>query len=627
MNHVQTENNRVVIELVDACVAYDNPGGPPKEALRGVTLEIREGEFVALVGPNGSGKSTLSKLLNGLLIPTEGTVRVRGLDTQNARNLHEIRRIVGMVFQDPENQMVSTIVEDDVAFGLENYGVPYDEMVKRVEEALVAVGMWEHRRRPPHQLSGGQKQRVAIASVVAMRPHCIVFDEATSMLDVEGRESVMEIVRTLHNSGHSIVMVTHHMEEALEADRIVVMKDGRVLKNASPRDVFCDEVCIRDAMLEAPIATDVAARLVKVGWPVPDSPLTSDELVTALRRTIFASASPPRRPNDTPVSFPSFEAKAASRKHRASAFRDASDDAGGPLDHLGVPLIRIQHLTHTYMRGTPMERKSLRDVSVDIPAGQFVAIVGHTGSGKSTLIQHLNGLIRPQEGSVVVDGLDTSLQKTDLRALRRIVGLAFQSPEDQLFEPLIGDDVAFGPFQYGMTILEARERVKFAMEAVGLGFDWRDRSIYNLSGGERRKVALAGVLAMKPKVLILDEPTSGLDPQSRSEIAKRLVRLQNNESLTVIWVTHQLEEAAQFADRILVMDSGEIVLDSSPAQLFADVARLSSVGLRLPEAPNLVQHLNGAGFDVDPSILTRDQAWLAVDDALRRRMGESKWKS
>ncbi|HKX17296.1 MAG TPA: energy-coupling factor transporter ATPase [bacterium] len=267
--------------------AAPESGGPaapsrPGEVLRGVSLRIDAGEYVAIVGPNGSGKSTLARHLNALLRPTAGRVLVAGLDTGDPAHTRAIRGTVGMVFQHPESQMVATIVEEDVAFGPENLGVPYDELRVRVREALELVGMWHARERPPHLLSAGQKQRVAIASVLAMRPACVVLDEATSMLDPEGREAVAGIVGELRRRGTAVIAITHLMNEAARADRIVVLADGAVLLDGPPRRVFAGAELLRDVGLDLPPVTAVA---VRVRAHVPEFPidvLSVDELAAAV---------------------------------------------------------------------------------------------------------------------------------------------------------------------------------------------------------------------------------------------------------------------------------------------------------------------------------------------------------
>ncbi len=271
------------IEIENLSYAYPvNEGETPRPALDGVSLRIEAGSFTAVIGRNGSGKSTLAKQLNALLRPDAGRVLVDGLDTADDAQIWEIRRRVGMVFQNPDNQLVSSIVEDDVAFGPENLGVPTEEIRERVDEALAAVSMEAQRQKGPHLLSGGQKQRVAIAGVLAMRPRCIVLDEATAMLDPKGRQEVMEILEHLHRQGITVVLITHFMEEAARAERIVVMSRGKVCMDGSPAEVFARGEELRALDLELPFAIDLAERLREGGLALPQGILTEDDLLEAL---------------------------------------------------------------------------------------------------------------------------------------------------------------------------------------------------------------------------------------------------------------------------------------------------------------------------------------------------------
>ena len=250
-----------------------------KRAIKGISLDVQKGSFVAIVGMNGSGKSTLAKCFNGLILPTSGSVTVDGMDTRDDSKLWDIRRRVGMVFQNPDNQIVSSIVEDDVAFGPENLGIPPEEIRDRVDQALKQVGMYEHRLKGAHMLSGGQKQRIAIAGAVAMRPECIVFDEPTAMLDPKGRESVMSIIRQLNSEGITTILITHFMSEAVQADRVVVLRNGNVIADRIPREIFSDSELIREAGLELPPVIELREAL-----GMPDSVMTSEDIITELRK-------------------------------------------------------------------------------------------------------------------------------------------------------------------------------------------------------------------------------------------------------------------------------------------------------------------------------------------------------
>ncbi|WP_042454089.1 energy-coupling factor transporter ATPase [Neobacillus dielmonensis] len=265
----------------------------------------------------------------------------------------------------------------------------------------------------------------------------------------------------------------------------------------------------------------------------------------------------------------------------------------------GRPIIEIENLSHTYMKGTPMEHVALKGANLFVEEGECVAIIGHTGSGKSTLIQHFNGLMRPESGKVLIDGEDLSNKKVNLKTLRQKVGLVFQNPEDQIFEKIIGDDIAYGPFKLGLPLKEVRERVKWAMSVVGLDFEGMiDRQTFALSGGQKRKVALAGILALKPKILVLDEPTAGLDPRSRNELLDNIKRLNKEEKLTVIFVSHNMEEVALLADRVYVMADGTDVLNGTPKEIFTDKEKLQRYHIGTPESVQVLYRLTDLGYEV-----------------------------
>lgn len=264
------------------------------------------------------------------------------------------------------------------------------------------------------------------------------------------------------------------------------------------------------------------------------------------------------------------------------------------------PIIEIENLSHTYMKGTPMEHVALKGANLYVDEGECIAIIGHTGSGKSTLIQHFNGLMRPESGKVIIDGEDLSKKKVDLKTLRQKVGLVFQNPEDQIFEKIIGDDIAYGPFKLGLPLKEVRERVKWAMDVVGLDFEeMKDRQTFALSGGQKRKVALAGILALKPKLLVLDEPTAGLDPRSRKELLEKIKRLNKEEKLTVVFVSHNMEEVAMLADRVYVMAGGTDVLSGTPKEIFTDKEKLQLHQIGTPETVQILYRLTDLGYQVN----------------------------
>lgn len=271
-----------IIRVENASYDYD-VGDSPVRGVRGVSLSIGEGEFIVLLGRNGSGKSTLAKLLNGFFEPSSGDVTVAGINTKDGENIFEIRRRVGMVFQNPDNQTVASIVEDDLAFGPENLGVPREEIGRRIEWALDTVGMTEYRKASPSRLSGGQKQRIAIAAILAMKPEILILDESTAMLDPKGRAEVMQTIKKLNAEKMTIILITHYMDEAVGADRIVVLDDGEIVLEGSPREVFSETEKIRKAKLEIPVASAAAEELIRAGYPI-NFALTDEELAGELCR-------------------------------------------------------------------------------------------------------------------------------------------------------------------------------------------------------------------------------------------------------------------------------------------------------------------------------------------------------
>ncbi len=569
--------------------AYNSQSQHPIHALKGIDLDVHPGEYLVVIGHNGSGKSTLAKHFNALLRPSGGEVWVKGLDTRDRTNTLAVRRAVGMVFQVPDNQIVATVVEEDVAFGPENLGIPSDELRERVDWALDLVGMTGYRHRQPHRLSAGQKQRVALAGVIAMRPEVLVLDEATAMLDPEGRRDVLAAVRELNGKGVTVVTITHSMEEAAEGDRVVVLEEGRIAMEGSPREVFARVDRLRALQLDVPQVTELAYTLNQRDPLFPPDLLTVGELVDAVGRI----ANPPHRVDDSSLSL---LARTVVHPERNLVFAAEREQ----------PLIQVRDVHHTYLRGTPLETPALRGVSLEIHKGEAVGLIGRAGSGKSTLVQHLNGLVRPRErGKVCVDGDDLSDPGVDVRRIRQRVGLVFQYPEQQLFERLVGDDVAFGLKRLGMAREQRRERVRWAMEAVGLDFQaFKDRFTFSLSGGEMRKAALAGVLALRPEVLILDESTSGLDPRSRREVLDRLLALHREEGLTLVFVSPSMEDVAELVDRVYILDEGRLALGGPVRDVFAQPEVLRRYGLGVPQVTEVAHELRRRGVYLEDVPLT-----------------------
>ena len=571
--------NRLVFEYKK----HDDEGNVigTHRAVDEVNLDIQPGQFIAILGHNGSGKSTLAKHMNAILTPTEGTMWVNGKDTSKEENLWDVRQSAGMVFQNPDNQIIGTVVEEDVGFGPENLGVPTEEIWRRVEESLSAVGMIEYRHHSPNKLSGGQKQRVAIAGVVAMRPKCIVLDEPTAMLDPVGRKEVLRTVEELRKRENiTVILITHYMEEVVGADCVIVMDKGHVVLQGTAKEVFSQVETLKQYRLDVPQITLLAYELQKKGYPIPNGILTTTELLNALKQC---------KKEDV----------------KTQVIRENSVKARAEGEE---PILKVEHVNYIYSPGNAYEKHALKDICLDIYEGQFVGVIGHTGSGKSTLIQHLNGLIKATDGAIYYKGENIYAEKYNLRELRNNVGLVFQYPEHQLFEMDVLTDVCFGPKNQGLSEEECKARATEALQLVGLPEKYYSASPFELSGGQKRRVAIAGVLAMKPKVLVLDEPTAGLDPKGRDEILNQIAYLQKEGNLTVILVSHSMEDIAKYVDRIVVMNKGSKMLDGQPKEVFAHYKELEKVGLAAPQVTYMMHALSETGLPVNTEATTIEEA-------------------
>ncbi len=594
-----------MISCSDVCFSYD--GKVP--VLDGISLDIADGEFLCILGGNGSGKSTLAKHLNALLVPDSGRVAVDGLDTADAQLVYDIRSRVGMVFQNPDDQLVATLVENDVAFGPENLGVASEELSLRVKEALADVGLMGFEQHETHALSGGQKQRVAIAGVLAMQPEVLILDEASSMLDPRGRHGLLKVCRELNRAGMTIVMITHFMEEAAQADRVVVLDRGRIALEGAPKDVLTQAETLESLNLEVPYSCQLAYGLAHRGVKIAPY-VDEQEMVDEVARRLEAVGSLGEGPGtQAKVPAPTAASAEATAEPR--------------------PLLEFQHVSYSYEKTTrerarrrkkarrneaaacwgndPQAVWALADVSFSVRAGELLGIAGHTGSGKSTLIQHMNGLVHPTEGAVLIEGQDLT-DKRVADAVKTKVGVVFQYPEHQLFANTVYEDVAFGPRNLGCSADEVDARVRTALEQVSLAFDEvAQKSPFELSGGQQRRCAFAGVLAMRPEVLVLDEPVAGLDPAARREFLD-LVSDLHAQGLTVVMVSHSMEDLAERCDRVLIMNRGGVAAYGTPHEVFADEASLKQIGLGLPAAQRMAHRLIDAGTPLDAAAI------LNIDD-------------
>ena len=570
------------------------------QALHDVSLDVRSGERLCVLGPNGSGKSTLASVLCGLLAPDEGDVTLVGERVLSGGDVdyeayRRARRRLGLVFQNPDDQIVTTVVEEDVAFGPENLGVPADQIGARVRRELHRVALDDYAKADPTRLSGGQKQRVAIAGALAMEPDVVVYDEPGALLDVRGRRSIMHVMDRLARTGVTQVHITHFMEEALAADRVVVMDAGAIVLQGTPREVFSHADELRALGLSAPFAADLAERLraygVDVPWTCDDAEL-QDAIVRACRG----------------------DGTRGPAGERGAAASPAVPAAAG-----GVPAVRAEGVSYSYAGTGPAGRRALDGVSLDVPRGAMCSIVGQTGSGKSTLLRLLCALEVPDEGRVLVGELDTR-DRRQRRLVHGRVGYVMQHPERQLFAETVGEDVAYGPRNLRLPAREVEGRCRRALELVGLS-GRESVSPFELSGGQRRLCAIAGILAMHPETLVLDEPTAGLDPHGRAELY-RILRDLNDRGVTVIQVTHSMDDAAH-SGRVFVLDQSSLLMCGTPAEVFrsGNAATLHDCGLGLPRPLQWAMSLSDRGVAGLGEPLTTDELAARVAAACRGEAG------
>lgn len=558
-----------IVSLAHVTLSYGD-----LRALDDVSLNVRRGERLCVLGANGSGKSTLASVICGLLAPDAGEVALVGEKAfaNGAADFDAYRRArrkLGLVFQNPEDQIVTSVVEEDVAFGPENLGLPPERIEHLVRRELHRVAMERYAKADPARLSGGQRQRVTIAGALAMEPRVLVLDEPSSSLDVRGRRSVMKVVEKLRGVGCTVVHVTHFMDEALGADRVVVLDHGRVALAGTPQEVFSHVDEIRTLGLEEPFAGRLSSQLQERGM---DIAWTCDEdvLLHELARRTGGHVCRHVRP------------AAATTPHPTAA---------------PVVLAKDVHFSYEqsrrWRRGANVAPAALDGVTLEVPRGAHVALVGQTGSGKSTLLRLVAALEVPDQGSIEVDGIPTA-DRRHRRQLHGRVGYVMQRPERQLFAETVAQDVAYGPTNLGLSPQDVEERVRRALALVGLsGKD--DTSPFQLSGGQQRLCALAGILAMEPDLLVLDEPTAGLDPRGRRNLRRILCDL-NAAGTTLVEVTHAMEDAAR-ANLVAVLDGGRVVLTGTPAQVFSadNAEKLHDMGLGTPRPLAFARAMEDAG--------------------------------
>jgi len=562
-------------------VSYQYPH-TERFALTDLSLTVGRGEFVGLIGPTGAGKTTLCLAFNGIVPQFYGGrffgyVRVAGLDTLESP-VSALARHVGQVLQDPEIQLIATSVENEVAFALENIGLPRAQMRERIAWALDAVRLSGTESRHPSELSGGQKQRLAIAAGLAMRPNLLVLDEPTAQLDPVGAQEVFATVHELNRElGIAILLASHAAEELAEyADRLVLLAEGRIVTQGTTDEVYSQVDLLRQHHLRPP---QVATTFYLIGGGRPDGriPVRLDDGLRAFER-LNGNLCP--QPPDLPP----------------------------PVSHPDPPLLSVKDLHHTYPDGT----QALKGVSLDIHPGEYVLIAGQNGAGKSTLIRHFLHLLEPTAGVVRVGGEDASARPTS--ALARRVGYVAQNPDSQLFSRTVGEEVAFALHHLGYAEDEVERRVVENLDALGL-LPERERHPFALPKGDRARVVIAAILALEPEAVIFDEPTTGQDYQGAHhilEISRRLHQMGK----TIVVITHHLYLMPGYAERVIVMGRGTILLDAPIRQAFHDLETLGATYLTPPQAVILAQalarHAPGSGADAYPLLTPEEVAACVV---------------
>jgi len=539
-------------------LSYKYPRSPDL-VLRDINLTIRKGEFLGIIGPTGAGKTTLCLAMNGIVPQFHGGrffghVTVAGLDTLESP-ISALAQHVAMVFQDPETQLIANSVEDEVAFALENICLPREEILRRIPWALEMVRLSGMERKHPSELSGGEKQRLAIAAAIALQPQVLVLDEPTSQLDPLGSQQVFATVRELNvQLGITVILASHASEEMAKfADRVLLLANGELVDVDTPDRIFSRVDLLQQHASRPPQVTSFYAELQDKGLEPPSLPVTLEGA-----QQTYKAMRPQIRVNP-PVT---------TRK------------AGEPSKPV---LLSTQDVEYIYPDGT----KALRGISLDIRKGEYVVIVGQNGAGKTTLAKHFLHLLEPTAGRVLIDGQDVSTLNVSDLAQR--IGFVSQNPDNQIFSTTVEDEVAFALRHLGIRGTELNERVEESLHIMGLSAQ-RARHPLSLPKGDRARVVIAAVLAMQPDILIFDEPTTGQDYQGATRILD-VSRKLHRAGKTVIVITHHLYLMPDYAERVIVMGKGVIVLDAPIRKAFHEVALLRSTYLMPPQIVLLAQHI------------------------------------
>ena len=599
-----------IIEVKDVTFTYS---GAQRCALEHVSLAVAEGEFVGIIGPSGAGKSTLAAVMLGA-VPHHfagelyGACLVDGRDTCEV-TLTDVSRLVGSVLQDIDAQFVASNVRDELLFGLENFGVPHEEIPARMQQALETVGIEDLRDREIATLSGGQKQKVAIAAILALRPRVLVLDEPTAALDPASSTLVFEILREVNRSAGITVVVIEQKVALLSqyCSRVVVLDQGKLILDGTPREVFAHGEQLRSIGVDSPRVARVSNSLAAEGLCEAGNPaLSVDEVAALVARVVGAGV---RDADAEGVRAASAVSNVLSNAMICDSLIDSDPVVVAPSPaHAGAPVVRFEGVGYSYPGGGA----SVRALDFEVFPGEIVGIVGQNGAGKTTLTKLLNGLLKPAEGDVTVAGLNT--REVPTSRIARHVSTLFQNPDRQICKDTVLDEVAFGLLLQGVSADEAAARAKATCERFGLPLD---EAPFSLSRGQRQMVALASVVVGEPQVIVLDEPTSGLDYRECMTVMET-VRDMAARGSAVVMVCHDMEVVSDFADRLVVVANGEILGSGTCAQVFANAGLMQRACVEPPQAIALAEKL-AAEVSLAFSGLSEVADIVAVAKELARR--------
>ena len=563
-----------IIEMKDVSFSY---GASSQVALDHVSLSVREGEFVGVIGPAGSGRSTLAAVLSGA-IPhhfhgqLSGATYVQGRDTCEA-TLTDISSVVGSVLQDIDAQMVASVVEDEMLFGMENFGVPHDQIEQRLVQTLETVGIADLRHREIATLSGGQKQKVAIAAILAMGPRVLVLDEPTAALDPAATQLVYDTLRRINRErGVTVVVMEQKVAMLSEyCDRVMVMDAGKIVFSGAPHEVFAHGEELRRIGCDSPRVTRIYNRLVADGVVSTGSPcLNVSEAEQLIARALGG--------RETAAAG---SAKAAVVSEAALPASSPHAPAPRPKAEGAKPAVSFEDVCFSYPGGGA----SVQNLELAVYPGELVGVVGQNGAGKTTLTKLLNGLLKPSSGVVTVAGLDT--REAPVSRIAAHVSTLFQNPDRQICRDTVLDEVAFGLVLTGTPQEEARERAQRVIERFGLP---AEEAPFSLSRGQRQKIALASVVVMEPEVIVLDEPTSGLDYRECMTVMETVSEMAERGS-AVIMVCHDMEVVSDFAERLVAMAQGRILGRGPTRQVFGEGDLMREASIAPPQVTELSERL------------------------------------